>query len=145
MPSNQPPSRARRRKTIVGNTVVRVTFKDEGDHLDFPAVVAWVLRDGVAWVQPGYLDPWGVSRPQFHRVHGEHLKIIGADTLALVENDRHIVRFSLPKRDTARDLLEAFARYDEELVRQGRNRKAEATKLVKETASDLRKGKPPES
>lgn len=43
---------------ITTNTVVVIVFK-EGDPLtlEYPAVVIWVLPDGVAWMQPGYMDP----------------------------------------------------------------------------------------
>jgi hypothetical protein len=138
-PANNKRATPKRRKMIVGNTVVNLTFKEGRPlHLTYPAVVVWLLRDGVAWVQPGYLDPWGATSPQFHRIRGDFQPLYGANDVALIKNDTLTAYLAVPGRDTASDLIEAFAWYDEELARQGRTRGSEARMLNKASARDLR-------
>lgn len=140
-PTNKKKAGPKRRRMIVGNTVVHLTFKERQPlHLKYPAVVVWVLRDGVAWLQPGYLDPWGATSPQFHRIRGDFQPIYGSDDVALVSNHTVTAYLAAPSRDTASDLIKAFAWYDEELARQGRTRKSEAKDFNKALASELRVG-----
>lgn len=54
-----------------------------------PALFVWPVRTGVAWLEPGYLDPYGCSRPAFHIYEGEPAEadprvIYGLENFALV-------------------------------------------------------------
>lgn len=123
---------------ITTNTVVVIVFK-EGDPLtlEYPAVVTWVLPDGVAWMQPGYMDPWGSPSPQFHRVEGT-LSCVGQfGYVAVVENES-LTLYLRPADELADPfVIKAFDWYETRLAEEGRERGAEALELQAMLAESL--------
>lgn len=123
---------------ITTDTVVTIMDKDSSAPvLQFPAVVTWVLPDGVAFAKPGYLDPYGASSPQFLRIYGEVSGVGVKGVVAIVKNEDRTV-YLWPRTElTERSVVQAFAWHEQELRDQGRDRQTEAKKLEKALADDL--------
>ena len=105
--------------------------------LQFPAVVTWVLPDGVAFVKPGYLDPYGASSPQFHRIRGDVSGVGRGGGVAVVKNDHMTAHLWPPTPNTDSSVIKAFAWYEETLAKEGRQRQAEAEELQEALAEQL--------
>ena len=123
---------------ITTDTVVVIMSKDPSQPvLQFPAVVTWVLPDGVAFVKPGYLDPYGAPSPQFHRIRGEVSAVGVAGMVAVVKNEDFKAYLWPPSEYTEPSVIEAFRWYQTTLAEQGLDRQAEARELQKSLASSL--------
>lgn len=42
-----------------------------GDYLLAPAAFVYATEGGLAWLEPSYCDPWGVTSPALHRRAGD--------------------------------------------------------------------------
>jgi hypothetical protein len=121
---------------MTGEFTVHVSFRPSGQLLIFPAVVVWDLPDGIAWVQPGYLDPEGATTRQFRRVKGEVRRLHDSITVTNDEIDVLLMPFAMSENQR-RDLARALAWYRDELQRLGLDREEEAARLHQELADDL--------
>lgn len=123
---------------IAENISVAVYFKGgPNSRLEYPGIAAWVLPDGVAWMQPGYMDPYGAPSPQFHLVRGT-LKHVGQHGyFAVVENDELKVTLRPEDDLVGRDVRRAFEWYEQQLAQKGLDRQAEALQLQEELAGAL--------
>lgn len=108
-----------------GDRVVFLYDREAQSSGVYPAVVVWRLERGVAWVQPGYLDPLGAAANQFHRINGP---VIEAGESLVVSGDRLEAMISRPD-EPPEDVRRALDWYAEELIRRGLDRKAEAARL----------------
>jgi len=122
---------------ITTDTVIVIMDKDGGVPREYPAVVTWVLPDGLAFVKPGYLDPYGATSPQFHRIRGKVSCVGVLGCVAVVENEALTAYSWPPTENTESSVYKAFASYEEMLAEQGRDRQTEARKLQEALAKDL--------
>jgi hypothetical protein len=123
---------------IAENISVAVYFKDSpNSRLEYPGIAAWVLPDGVAWMQPGYMDPYGAPSPQFHRVRGTLNNVGQHGYFAVVENDELEVTLRPADDLVSRGVRQAFEWYEQQLAKKGLERQAEALQLQEELAGAL--------
>ena len=116
-----------------GDMMVYLSDRETGTMGVYPAVVVWELSDGMAWVQPGYLDPFGASSRQFHRLRGETRNWLGSIAVSTPEFDA----LAVGAGDPPEDVKQALAWYRQELERLGLDRQEEAERLSRELAEDL--------
>ena len=104
------------------------------------AAFTWRTPDGIAWLEDGYLDPYGSPSPQFHRVAGKVKAIGGGYSVSGPKGDA--LFFSQPEvaQDARRcppELLRAHAVLEAMLSERGTTWAAEANRLSVELADEL--------
>jgi hypothetical protein len=123
---------------ITQNISVALTFKNEPKKFyEYPAIVVWLLPNGVAWMQPGYMDPYGAPSPQFHILRGALSLVNEIGTVAVLENDDLTAWLRVADESSDRSVQQAFEWYEQKLAENGMDRQAEALRLSEELAETL--------
>jgi hypothetical protein len=97
-------------------------------------VLVYRTPDGFAWVESGYLDPYGSPSPQFHRLVCEVRKV---GSMYRFENESWRGRIERFRHSRSEWMTRAFADYAEHLVRSSRSRREEWLRLREELADSL--------
>jgi hypothetical protein len=114
-----------------------VIIKSKSNPLDIMvrgAVLVYRTPDGFAWVESGYLDPYGSPSPQFHRLVCEVRKV---GSMYRFENESWRGRIERFRHSRSEWMTRAFADYAEHLVRSSRSRREEWLRLREELADSL--------
>lgn len=77
-----------------------------------PAAFVFETADGIAWVEPSYVDPWGASSTAFHARAGT-VEILGAGVRCIGERETiTLLRYDPDEdRDLVGDALAMWAGY----------------------------------
>jgi hypothetical protein len=117
-----------------------LTFPTPGGVQRRPAMAVWRTRDGVAWVEPGYLAGDPGDPPSFHRLECGVRDYERGLILELPEGPGLAVARELVLGDEDLDPAElrpAFEAYERELEARGLTRDEEALRLEGELQADL--------
>lgn len=114
-----------------------VIIKSKSNPIDIMvrgAVLVYRTPDGFAWVESGYIDPYGSPSPQFHRLICDLRK---DGWMYRFENSEQRGRIERFRRSKSEWMDRAFTDYAEHLARSSRTRREEWLRLREELRESL--------
>jgi hypothetical protein len=101
------------------------------------AVFAWVLPDGIAWIESGYADPMGAPMPCAHKIAGMVWRSINGLSVQGPEYCATVTPAATSEIAVDQEIVEAFAEFDAWLRDQGTTWEEEAARLEETQAAWL--------